>query len=323
MMNSRRKLGIIGCGTVVQRNYLPALKFYPEIQLAYVNDLNLNASARVAAMSGSVAASVEQIQDECEMVVIATPPSTHAALIEEFLTSGRTVICEKPFVGNRAEAEYLVETAVSRDSKLFIAHFRRCFPSVQLGRALIESGILGPVTKISAYEGGRFTWQAESGYVYKDTLGGVLFDTGSHTLDMLLYVACLDAGRMRVTSVRTQKDCPEPSHDFEAEVCLSHGDRTISGHFKFSRIAPNANKILIECQNGFLELPVGMTDYVRLGSAEGKAVIVRARESYADLMDCFALQFKQMFYADKERTFVAEKFVNLVTVLEALSVWRP
>lgn len=319
-MSTRRKLGIIGCGTVVQRNYLPALKFYPEIHLAYVNDLNLAASSRVAAMSGAATASLEQIRDECEMVVIATPPSTHAALIEGFLTSGRTVICEKPFVGNRPEAEYLVGTAAARGSKLFVAHFRRYFPSVRLGRALIESGILGEVTKISAYEGGRFTWQAESGYVYKDPLGGVLFDTGSHTLDMLLYVACLDAGSMEVTSVRTHKDCPEPSHDFEAKACLLHDDKTIRGHFKFSRIAPNANKILIECRNGFLELPVGMAAYVRLGSAEGKAVIVHARESYVDLMDCFALQFKRMFYHDTEKTFVAEKFLNLVAVLEALSV---
>ena len=318
-MNSRRKLGIVGCGTVVQRNYLPALKFYPEIHLAYVNDLNLTASSRVAAMSGAAVAPLEQLQDECEIVVIATPPSTHAALIEEFLTSGRTVICEKPFVGNRTEAEYLVEAAASRGSRLFIAHFRRCFPSVRLGRALIESGILGHITQMSAYEGGRFTWQAESGYVYKDPLGGVLFDTGSHTLDMLLYVACWDAGRIDVTSVRTQKDGPEPSHDFQAKVCLSHGGSSIAGHFKFSRIAPNANKILIGCQNGFLELPVGMADYVRLGSAEGKAVIVRARESYADMMDCFALQLRQMFYEDEERTFVADKFLNLVTVLEALS----
>lgn len=303
----------------MHRNYLPALKFYPDIHLAYVNDLNATASSRVATLSGAAVASPEQIKDECEMVVIATPPSTHAALIEEFLANGRTVICEKPFVGNRPEAEHLVETAADRDSKLFVAHFRRCFPSVRLGRALIESGILGHVTKISAYEGGRFTWRTESGYVHNDPLGGVLFDTGSHTLDMLLYVACLDAGSMHVASVRTQKDGPEPSHDFEAKIHLSHDDRIIPGHFKFSRIMPNANKILIQCENGFLELPVGMADYVRLGSAEGKAVIVHARESYADLMDCFALQFKQMFYDDKYETFVAGRFINLVTVLEALS----
>lgn len=318
-MSSRRKLGIIGCGTVVQRNYLSALKFYPEIHLAYVNDLNSAACSRVAALSGAEAASVEQIQEECEIVVIATPPSTHAALIDAFSASGRTVICEKPFVGNRRQAEHAVETANSNNCKLFVAHFRRCFPSVRLGRAVIESGVLGEVVKMSAYEGGRFSWQTESGYVYNDPLGGVLFDTGSHTLDMLLYVAGMDSGNMQVASVRTDRDCAEPSHDVEAEVLLSYGHRTIPGNFKFSRTAPNANKLRIECQNGFLELPVGMADYVRLGGRDGKTVIVYARESYADLMDCFAVQFKQMFFHDRKGTFSAEKFINLVTVLEALN----
>ena len=172
---------------------------------------------------------------------------------------------------------------------------------------------------MSAYEGGRFSWQAESGYVYKDPLGGVLFDTGSHTLDMLLYVANLDTGILEVTVAVTERDCPEPSNDLETRVGLSRGGRNISGHFKISRVVATANKIRVDCENGFVELPVGLTNYVRLGSRDGRAVIVHSRETYNDLMECFALQLKRMFYPDAEGTFSAERFINLTTLLESIS----
>jgi predicted dehydrogenase len=318
-MSSRRRLGVIGCGAVVQNNYLPALAYYPEIHLARVNDLNADAADAVAAISGAEASSQEQIMADCEIVVIATPPGSHLGLVERFLADGRTVICEKPFVARRADAERLIELAVDRNSKLFVAHFRRCFPSVRLGRALIESGILGQVTNVSAYEGGRFSWQSKSSYVYKDPHGGVLFDTGSHTLDMLLYVACLDTGSLEVTRARTERDCSEPSNDLEAHVSLSLGDREIPGHFKLSRVGATANKILVECENGFVELPVGLANYVRIGNRDGRAVIVYARESYADLMDCFALQFKQMLFPDEDDTFSAERFINLTGLLESVN----
>ncbi|MEZ0359015.1 Gfo/Idh/MocA family protein [Mycobacterium sp. SA01] len=318
-MTSQQRLGIIGCGAVVQMNYLPALAYYPDVHLARVNDLDTEAAAHVAALSGAVASSQEQIMADCDIVIVATPPGTHRGLVEKFLADGRTVICEKPFVGRKADAEYLAELATERNSRLFVAHFRRCIPSVQLGRALIESGILGQVTGVSAYEGGRFAWQSKSSYVYKDPHGGVLFDTGSHTLDMLLYVAGLDTGGLEVTDARTERDCPEPSNELEARVSFRRESRDIPGHFKLSRVGATANKIRVECENGFIELPVGLANYVRMGRGDGPAVIVYARESYSDLMDCFALQLKQMFSRDDDDTFAADRFINLTGLLESVN----
>jgi predicted dehydrogenase len=318
-MSMKHKLGIIGCGAVVQKLYLKALSLYPEITIECVNDLNNASAQKISALTGAKTSSLEKIKAECDIVIIATPPSSHTALVEDMLTRGRTVVCEKPFVGTKRDAERLTRLADERNSALFVAHFRRCFPSVRLARSLMESDILGSVSGISAYEGGRFSWEAESGYVYKDPYGGVLFDTGSHTLDMLLYVACLDSGSLEVTAASVERDCPEPSHEVEARVTLLSEGRAIPARFKLSRFLATANKIRVDCENGFIELPVGMANYVRLGRQDSKSVIVHARESYDNLTDCFALQFRQMFYPDVKRTFVAEKFINLAALLEALS----
>lgn len=318
-MISTRRLGVIGCGAVVMNNYLPALAYYPSINFARVNDLDADAAATIAAMSGAEPSSQEQIMADCEIVIVATPPNSHFELVERFLTEGRIVICEKPFVGSKIDAEVLTRLAADNKSKLFVAHFRRCFPSARLGRALIETGILGQVTNVSVYEGGRFSWQSHSNYVYKDPNGGVLFDTGSHALDMLLFVAGLDTGSFQVTTARTERDCPEPSNDLEAYVTISRGHVEIPGHFKFSRVKANANKVRVECENGFVEMPVGLANYVRMGRKGGGSVIVHARESYTNIIDCFALQLNQMFFPDEGRTFSVERFINLTALLEIVN----
>jgi hypothetical protein len=56
-----------------------------------------------------------------------------------------------------------------------------------------------------------------------------------------------------------------------------------------------------------------------MGRTGGRAVIVYARESYADLMDCFAIQLKQMFGPDEDGTFSAERFINLTGLLESVN----
>ena len=318
-MAVRRRLGVIGCGAVVQKMYLPSLAYFGEVHLARVNDMDPGSAAKVAGISGAIVSTQQQIMEDCEIVVIATPPDSHAGIVESFLSEGRTVICEKPFVGKRSDAERLVQLAMQRKSRLFVAHFRRNFPSVRLARSLIESGVLGEVVEVCAFEGGRFSWQAHSNYVYKDRYGGVLFDTGSHTIDSLLFAACLDTGSLEVTSVQTLRSSPEPSNELESVVSISRGGKEILGKFKFSRVVANSNKILIKCENGFVEFPVGLTNYVRMGGLDGRSVVVHARDFYADLMDCFALELKEMFSPEVNSIFSAERFINLTEVLESLN----
>lgn len=319
-MSERRTVGIVGCGAVIQKNYLKTLALYPDIRVSHVCDLNSSAAEKVALLTGAKVSSLGQIRSECDVVIIATPPSSHANLVEEMIAPGRTVICEKPFVGKKSEAELLVRLASESNCNLFVAHFRRCFPSVRLARSLIETGVMGAVTGVSAYEGGRFSWEAESGYVYKDPYGGVLFDTGSHTIDMLLHVACLDSSPLEIAVTSVERNCPEPSHDLETRFSLSGvGTDSIKGHLKFSRLLATANKIRVDCEHGFVELPVGMVNYVKLGRQGRRSVVVRAKETYDDLMDCFALQFRQMLYPDLKRTFTADKFINLALILETVS----
>jgi predicted dehydrogenase len=59
-----------------------------------------------------------------ELVVVLTPPATHAGLTERLLAAGRHVVCEKPVAGDAAGAARLF--AMAADADLMLLAARSC-----------------------------------------------------------------------------------------------------------------------------------------------------------------------------------------------------
>jgi len=315
-----KSLGIIGCGAVTQKQYAKVLgMFHEDVSIDYVFDLNDELAALVAQQLGAKAVTKELLLSKSDIVVIATPPQSHFELIKDALKPGNKVICEKPFVGSIKECNELIALAKERKSELFVAHFRRTFPSVKLAQSIIKSKILGEVQAIEVYEGGKFSWITKSGYVYKDPFGGVLFDTGSHTIDMALFIANIDTIGLEPKVVSIQKDKDEPAHDITAKLKLTTATSSIDLKIKLSRKLLLSNKIRITCQNGFIDVPAAtMANYIRISSPIS-STIVYAADKYDDLMDCFAMQFKDMFFDVKDSVYDASRFINLTKILEIIA----
>ena len=76
-------------------------------------------------------------------VVVATPTSTHAAVVEEALELGVPIYCEKPLCDDPAAAERLAESGAGR---LFVMDKWRYHPGVQELAAIARDGRLGSVS---------------------------------------------------------------------------------------------------------------------------------------------------------------------------------
>jgi len=80
--------------------------------------------------------------------------------------------------------------AAQRTGKpLAIGLYRRFFRATQYIKDLCVAQTLGPVVSFEVEEGGPFRWDAASDSFFRRdvTPGGVLYDTGVHTLDLLLW----------------------------------------------------------------------------------------------------------------------------------------
>jgi predicted dehydrogenase len=313
------EIGLIGCGAVVHQMYAKTLVGRHDYSAHYLYDINAAQAASAAEMLGGQAVPLAELLEKAEAIIVTTPPSTHAAIIRDCLRSGRTILCEKPFVTTHTEAVAITEESRAAGGRLYISQFRRTFPQLELARQLVALGLIGEVAAFDASEGGRFTWQTVSGYTVSDPNGGVLWDTGAHTLDMALFASGLDRSPVgEVRDIRVQKDKNEPSHDFLADFEVQYDGRMVRGHLHVSRIDALPNIVKIRGTTGEVAFSVSMDQRVRLSTPRGSMVIT-AERFHKDLLECFDLQLRRILLSDGDEDFAAENFLSQVKLLETLS----
>lgn len=313
------EIGIIGCGAVVHENYARTLVGRSEYRVASVTDLDSRQAESAAKLFGAEVVPLARLLEDSEAIIVTTPPSTHAALVVDCLRPGRTVLCEKPFTPTEREARALVEASRDAGSSLYVGHFRRTFPQLELARKLVSLGSIGDVTGFVASEGGRFSWHAVSSYTTTDPAGGVLWDTGSHTLDMAMFAGELDLlGDVTVAVEEVERDKAEPSHDFRSTFTLSSGSRTVKGKLHVSRREGLPNLVRVIGTRGELSFITGLDDRVRLRAAGG-SVVLMAERSYTNVLECFDLEARRILLRAGDEDFAADRFIGQVAILEALS----
>jgi predicted dehydrogenase len=312
-------LGLIGCGAVVHANYAQTLIGRDAYKVRYVCDLDPVQAASAAALFDAETVALDTLVDKADAIIISTPPSTHAPLVRACLRPGRTILCEKPYMTNYDDAIEVCESAKALGAQLYVGHFRRAFPHLELARKLVALGLIGEVNSLTASEGGRFLWKAVSSYTVEDPNGGVLWDTGSHTLDMALFASGFDcAASLDVHDIKVNRDKSEPSHRFRGDFRLSVDGQGIDGRICVSRTEVLPNLVRICGTHGQVAFVTDLDDRVRLTTAAG-SIVLRAERSYKNLMECFDLQLRRILLADRAEPFAAHNFVGQIGLIEELA----
>ncbi len=180
------RVGIIGFGTQGAW-HAHQMELSDDFVLAGVSDISEPAKLRALEKryrfypSNKVLLADETI----ELVIIATPNSSHNELSIEALRAGKHVICEKPAAGNVAEFEEMISAARETERVLSIYQNRRWDGDYLTAKKICESGKIGDIFRIeSRIHGSRGipkTWMREGKYE-----GGVLWDWGAHVIDQIL-----------------------------------------------------------------------------------------------------------------------------------------
>ena len=312
------QIAIVGCGAVVQDMYAPALKALGGVRVVAVCDLDRERAELVGQDLGAGVKTFEEAVALAGLVVIAVPPAAHFELASRALTAGCSVLCEKPFVARTSEAKELVSLAAEHDSDLFVGHFRRLNASLRTARQLLASGLLGKPQAVLAMEGGRFSWQAKSAYTLNDPLGGVLYDTGSHLLDMVMFVIGFDERDFEVSVQKLQTDPKtEPSHSLRAEIQLDDGEQAIALTVGLSRYELLANIIRVRCERGTLEFPAGGGSRLRVRGPAGDLTL-ESHDGEQTFNSAFVAQLRRITAGEACEDLTGNRFVSVTQVLESV-----
>lgn len=142
------RMALIGGGAKAGP-YLTAARHLPDVEIAAVVDPDSDRAAR-AALPVDVqlqAASLDELLDDdaeaFDCVIVTTPASTRASLIERAAGAGRHVLVEPPLAGTALEAERLTNAALSAGVRLMPAHGDRFRGDSRAVRASLDRGELG------------------------------------------------------------------------------------------------------------------------------------------------------------------------------------
>jgi len=124
-----------------------------------------------------------------DAAIVAAPHAYHGPLGTALAKAGKHVFMEKPLATSTAECRVIVEAAKQSGTILSVGLLRRYLHATRWTRELLQSGILGQIRHFEAYEGLVFNWAVSTGAMLSQQAsgGGVLMDTGVHTLDLILW----------------------------------------------------------------------------------------------------------------------------------------
>jgi UDP-N-acetyl-2-amino-2-deoxyglucuronate dehydrogenase len=125
------RFAFIGLGRAARLYHLPALKEIDDTFVVGGYDPDPAQSAGWREATGTPAfASVEELLDQskADIVIVATPPDSHADLAVQALGAGAHVIVEKPFVTNTDEADRVLTAASAAGRFVAVNHQYRVKP---------------------------------------------------------------------------------------------------------------------------------------------------------------------------------------------------
>jgi len=120
-----------------------------------------------------------------DLVIIATPPNTHAKFAVEMMAAGKHVVCEKPLALTRRETDAMLEMADKQGVHLSCHQNRRWDVDYLAIRQALREGLIGELFYMETFVGG---YHHPCGYWHSHDAvsGGLTYDWGAHYLDWIV-----------------------------------------------------------------------------------------------------------------------------------------
>src|SRR5712691_4604205 len=183
------RFGIIGAGWAARSFHLPALEQTPGVEVVGGCDASGEQRSRWERETGLPSfESLEQLAERArpDVVVVATPPDSHAALCIEALGRGMHVFCEKPFAVDAAEADRVLAAATAAGRAVAVNHEFREWPIIKALQRRIGSPEAGRLVFCQIWQlmdlppwDEPVRWRAQMP-------NRTLFEGGVHLVDLLM-----------------------------------------------------------------------------------------------------------------------------------------
>lgn len=196
------RIGMIGCGGIA-RHHLSQLARIEGVQVVALQDPDAEQIKRCQAQFPQLVGDAKVLitddwkqllaLDEVDAVEICTPHTQHGPQALDAIAAKKHVLLEKPMVSNVQEAHTLLKALEGYEKVFALAYQRHAMGQFKYIKDRIASGELGAVTYLTALQ--CQSWRKGTAGSWRQipelSGGGQINDSGSHLVDILLYITGL------------------------------------------------------------------------------------------------------------------------------------
>ena len=227
------RVGLVGAG-FVSTFHLKAIQCIPGTRVVGIADIVPHRAEQQAKRFGIPryhGSLTQLLEDEFDVLHVATPGPTHFELAMAGLRSQRDVFVEKPFTRSVTEADQLVDEAERQGCRILVDHSLLGDPRLIKAKRCLESGAIGRVHSVEIFRCGKPPIRIPKRPPYPD-LGDPIREVGIHSL----YCVSSILGKIRdvqmhvrKTGLQTDFELDEWSLNLECERGLAHIHLTWNG----------------------------------------------------------------------------------------------
>jgi predicted dehydrogenase len=234
------KVAIAGLGKAAQNIHLPALKKLRDVEVVGGYD--------PAGVPGGLGVtgfeSVEALLSQArpDMLVVATPPSSHVALTRQALLASCHVFCEKPLAENLADADDVIAVAAAQRREVVVNSEFPYMPIHWEARRRMREPGFGRLLFASLHQTFLVTDDTEAGWRGKDPQR-TLKEFGTHVLDLAKFFFDERPRSLRARLPRPDRGAGEGGPDYLNLIELEFsGDRF--AHIMLDRLSRGRHRYL-------------------------------------------------------------------------------
>jgi predicted dehydrogenase len=145
------RVGIIGVGYLGMQ-HARILSYLEEAELRSVADINFKKAVEIGNRHGvGYCQNYEDMLDDIDAAIVATPTSEHFAVTLNLLRHGKSVLVEKPITETVEQAEQLVAEAKANGLVFQVGHLERFNPAVEAVETMIREPKFIEVQRLGSF----------------------------------------------------------------------------------------------------------------------------------------------------------------------------